>query len=590
MVNLNHSRPFYKVEFFEPEASSAKLIISPNVFLDTEKPSDSSQVSAEIYISHITTTTRLDGAENTCEFEVRHGVGGIIPIDIDYKVKVYFGFYDQDKSVGPDYSLAYTGHVTEIKNGLEKSIISCKSSLKEIAGKKTKITFSKMMGFDEIIKKFAIELGGLQEAQNGIFNTGLNMQPGYGISEQKPILEHLKKLASYSGVNVFLDVFDKFHAIPWDASKLKEKTSDDTPWLGARDKSESDNSDFYKHNIVYDMSLVDIGFETIADKYSGVEVVSFMPLSDDFVHTIEPVKVEFKPPGSDGSKLPLRRYKISHITREDAEKIAENLYWRENRLISGNIKLFGAPQIRVGDGLKFEGELLGQTPFEHIKFNDGGSDKKIEEIMFQVAQVQQKFDTSEGYTTNLKFVYAHGVAGGGAAAAAGAGAEAGAGAGITSTETEFAGVAGAEELEAVTEAITEPEGPKQWLRLNLRNSFDEPLADTPYKLTIDGVLFEGTTNSDGLLEEEIPADAKSGKLIYGDQETKLKLGPIEPIDTVEGWQTRLNNLGYDVGVIDGTLNDQTESAIEEFQSDYGLKVDGIVGPKTKAKLMEVHGN
>lgn len=45
-------------------------------------------------------------------------------------------------------------------------------------------------------------------------------------------------------------------------------------------------------------------------------------------------------------------------------------------------------------------------------------------------------------------------------------------------------------------------------------------------------------------------------------------------------QQRLKDLGYYTGPIDGYLGGNTIPAIKAFQSDYGLVVDGIVGPKT----------
>ena len=49
-------------------------------------------------------------------------------------------------------------------------------------------------------------------------------------------------------------------------------------------------------------------------------------------------------------------------------------------------------------------------------------------------------------------------------------------------------------------------------------------------------------------------------------------------------QQRLKELGYYNGAIDGIFGSQTISAIKRFQSDYGLKVDGIVGKNTLNKL------
>jgi peptidoglycan hydrolase-like protein with peptidoglycan-binding domain len=49
-------------------------------------------------------------------------------------------------------------------------------------------------------------------------------------------------------------------------------------------------------------------------------------------------------------------------------------------------------------------------------------------------------------------------------------------------------------------------------------------------------------------------------------------------------QRDLKLAGYDPGPIDGKMGPKTRTAIKAFQKDNHLKVDGIVGPKTWAKL------
>ena len=50
-------------------------------------------------------------------------------------------------------------------------------------------------------------------------------------------------------------------------------------------------------------------------------------------------------------------------------------------------------------------------------------------------------------------------------------------------------------------------------------------------------------------------------------------------------QTRLGAAGFIIPV-DGVFSKKTEDAVKAFQADRGLTVDGIVGPKTWAKLVE----
>lgn len=53
-------------------------------------------------------------------------------------------------------------------------------------------------------------------------------------------------------------------------------------------------------------------------------------------------------------------------------------------------------------------------------------------------------------------------------------------------------------------------------------------------------------------------------------------------ELVKTCQTMLEGLGYDLGIcgVDGDFGQATEKAVKAFQKDHGLKVDGIVGPKT----------
>lgn len=49
-------------------------------------------------------------------------------------------------------------------------------------------------------------------------------------------------------------------------------------------------------------------------------------------------------------------------------------------------------------------------------------------------------------------------------------------------------------------------------------------------------------------------------------------------------QQLLTEFGYDPGPIDSDFGPRTEKALKQFQTDFGLTVDGIVGPKTWAML------
>ncbi len=60
-------------------------------------------------------------------------------------------------------------------------------------------------------------------------------------------------------------------------------------------------------------------------------------------------------------------------------------------------------------------------------------------------------------------------------------------------------------------------------------------------------------------------------------------------DSVRECQTLLEKAGYSVGRcgIDGDFGRATMAAVKAFQRDYGLVVDGIVGPMTRKELMKI---
>jgi cell wall-associated NlpC family hydrolase len=55
-------------------------------------------------------------------------------------------------------------------------------------------------------------------------------------------------------------------------------------------------------------------------------------------------------------------------------------------------------------------------------------------------------------------------------------------------------------------------------------------------------------------------------------------------ESVRFLQTKLKQLGYDPGPIDGIFGPGTERAVKNFQADQGLMVDGIVGKQTWGAL------
>ncbi|HBI04933.1 MAG TPA: spore cortex-lytic enzyme [Paenibacillaceae bacterium] len=59
---------------------------------------------------------------------------------------------------------------------------------------------------------------------------------------------------------------------------------------------------------------------------------------------------------------------------------------------------------------------------------------------------------------------------------------------------------------------------------------------------------------------------------------------------VKEMQGRLKHLGFYTGPVDGTFSWRSYWALRNFQYEFGMKVDGILGPKTKLKLWSATKN
>jgi hypothetical protein len=131
------------------------------------------------------------------------------------------------------------------------------------------------------------------------------------------------------------------------------------------------------------------------------------------------------------------------------------------------------------------------------------------------------------------------------------------------------------------------------LRLEFHEE-DQPLANEPYLIIIDGKSQRGTTDAQGRVEIFLPKQARRGTVHIGQGDGEriydLNLGTLDPFDSVSGVQARLNNLGFEAGPVDGRLGPQTTEAIRKFQAYHDLEVTGVPDRATCHKLKEQHSS
>jgi N-acetylmuramoyl-L-alanine amidase len=135
-----------------------------------------------------------------------------------------------------------------------------------------------------------------------------------------------------------------------------------------------------------------------------------------------------------------------------------------------------------------------------------------------------------------------------------------------------------------------------YLNVRVQDPAKRPIKNARYLLTLNPLEYEGATDSDGWIRKTIPASAGIGTLIVWPNPDdrsefilwQVMLGHLDPLEAVTGVKGRLKNLGYYDGEIGEAEDDEYYAAVREFQTDNDLVVDGIVGPKTRAKLQQEH--
>ena len=140
---------------------------------------------------------------------------------------------------------------------------------------------------------------------------------------------------------------------------------------------------------------------------------------------------------------------------------------------------------------------------------------------------------------------------------------------------------------------------KEYFRLQVSYDDGDDVAGKRVVLNIGSQTIDTVLQSDGLIEVELDNnDALTGTvdLYLNEGETTptksfaVQIGNLDPIETLSGVQGRCNMLGFDCGTVDGVMGKKTRIGVKEFQYEHNLDIDGIPGPKTKAKLQQVFGS
>jgi N-acetylmuramoyl-L-alanine amidase len=120
----------------------------------------------------------------------------------------------------------------------------------------------------------------------------------------------------------------------------------------------------------------------------------------------------------------------------------------------------------------------------------------------------------------------------------------------------------------------------------------EPRAGLAYTVEVPGGPIRGVTDPDGWIKCWLMPDVREGVLKLDDTGEcfDFEVGTVGPSETVLGAQSRLRNLGYYRGPMDGRLGPDTVAALEAFQGDRKLAVTGEADADTFDALRQAHGS
>jgi N-acetylmuramoyl-L-alanine amidase len=90
----------------------------------------------------------------------------------------------------------------------------------------------------------------------------------------------------------------------------------------------------------------------------------------------------------------------------------------------------------------------------------------------------------------------------------------------------------------------------------------------------------------GLIDETTQVAINEARWKLGDRSLKLT-EPVMRGDDVASLQSRLIEMGFNPGRVDGIYGSASEAAVKDFQKSVGVKIDGICGPATVIALMRL---
>lgn len=106
---------------------------------------------------------------------------------------------------------------------------------------------------------------------------------------------------------------------------------------------------------------------------------------------------------------------------------------------------------------------------------------------------------------------------------------------------------------------------------------DRGIGNVPYNLRVIGMSERtGRTAADGSIDITMPVNGTAVVDIFSTQYIVSRRDSIEALTTMQGQQRRMVMLGYQADAVDGTVDVQTDDAIQRVQADNNLDTHGEI--------------
>lgn len=145
---------------------------------------------------------------------------------------------------------------------------------------------------------------------------------------------------------------------------------------------------------------------------------------------------------------------------------------------------------------------------------------------------------------------------------------------------------------------TEDTPAEKTIKIVLKDPQDNKYSNKKYEIRFGQKIISGNTDREGMIQQQIPANILQARLFVWlkDDEEKASFSTIilfqdfESEDSIAGIQSRLQNLGYYAGKVDGVMGNMTKEAIKIFQSKNNLTVTGEIDSELSQKVLSKYDN